>query len=338
MFGEFFSDKSNMEMKMKAGHYNLKKLIVAGSASVFTLLAVPLMSGVALDGNMSLIASAQAAESEHTDSSHASKGGSATNGGQKKGAGGSHESASGGASKAVEAVVTEEEEGGKGKMGSGVHGQGSYQDSKQKGGSSAPGPGGTNDEPNDAKGPRYSGGAGTGSSGGKPAWAQEGLPKNSDGSEVELGRLNVARAPGKLLDKQLIEALASLSTIVSASGTSIYEASNLSAAIAQIVSDGLRVDSPLANLALLKDFLTDGVIDGNYVTSDGTTNEVFNPTMSDAEFVAVLLASAADKTVEITTGTVGSMEVILGLDLGDDAAVATMADDVREAILYAHDN
>jgi hypothetical protein len=296
------------------------------------------MSDIAFDHSTVFMSAAQAADDhDHATGGKGGKGGS-TAGGQKKGSGGSHESASGGASKAVEAVVGEEEEGGKGKMGSGVHGQGSYQDSKQKGGGSAPGPGGVNDEPNDAKGPRYAGGAGTGSQGGKPVWAQEGLPKNPDGSEVELGRLNVARAPGKLLDKQLIEALAALQTIIGASGTSIYESANLSAAIAQIIADALRVDSPLANLALLKDYLSDGVLDGNYVTSDGTTNAVLIPSMSADEFVAVLLASAADKTVEITSGTVGSLEVILGLEMGDDAAIATMADDVREAILYAHDN
>ena len=323
---------------MKASNLILKKLIVLGSASVFTLLAVPLMSDVAFENSV-LVTTAQAAEGGATDSGHSgsgSKGG--TQGGQKKGSGGSQESASGGASKAVEAVVTEEEEGGKGKMGSGVHGQGSYQDSKQKGGASSPGPGGTNDEPNDAKGPRYSGGAGTGSQGGKPVWAQEGLPKNADGSEVELGRLNVARAPGKLLDKQLVEALAGVVDIVAGDTPSIYEASTLAEAITLIKADALRVDSPLANLALLKDFLSDGVLDGNYVTTDGTTNMVLDPAMSDADFVSILLGSAADKTVAITSGTVGSMEVILGLDLGDDAAVATTSDAVREAILFAHDN
>lgn len=323
---------------MKATQFGLKKLIVAGSASVFALLAVPAVTDLAFSANP-LMTSAQAAEDGHSGSggSGSGSGGSAVKG-QKKGSGGSHKSASGGASKAVEGVVSEEEEGGKGKMGSGVHGQGSYQDSMQQGGSGAPGPGGTTGEETDAKGPRHSGGATTGSSGGKPVWAQEGLPKNSDGSEVELGRLNVARAPGKLLDKQLIEALATLKTIVSADGTSIYEAANLSAAIAQIVADGLRVDSPIANLAMLKDYLSDGVIDGNYVTSDGTTNQIFVPSMSQDEFVSVLLASAADKTVPITSGTVGSMKVILGLDLGDDAAVATMSESVRQAISYAHDN
>jgi hypothetical protein len=222
-------------------------------------------------------------------------------------------------------------------MGSGVHGQGSYQDSKQKGGAAAPGPGGTNNEPNDAKGPRFAGGAGTGSSGGKPAWAQEGLPKNPDGTEVELGRLNVARAPGKLLDKQLLEAIVGLTELV-VNGGSLYQAADLDAAIALISQDVVRVDSPLENLALLKDFASDGVLDGDYVSADGTTYMVFDPTMTDAEFVSLLLGSASDKTVTITEGTVGAMEVLLGVDLGDNAAIAVMADKVRQAILDAHED
>lgn len=268
---------------MKAGHNNLKKLIVIGSASVFTLLAVPLMSDVAFNGNASLVATAQAAEDghSHTDSGHSGgKGGSANKGGQKKGQGGSHESAAGGASKSVEVVVTEEDSG--------------------------------------KKGPAYKGG-GTDRTRGKPAWAQEGIP------EVELGRLNVARAPGKVMDKQLVEALAALKTLVAADGTSIYEASSAVEAASLIVADALRIDSPLANLALIKDFLNGGI--------DG-----FVPTMSSEDFVSILLAGASDKTLPISSDTVVAIEKILGVEMGDDAYVATTADDVREAILFAHDN
>ena len=266
----------------------------------------------------------------HTDSGQGGKGG--TSGGSDQGQRGG---SSGG--RDVKDAVTSEEDGGKGQMGSGVHGQGAFQDNRQQGGGSAPGPGGINSEPNDAKGPRFSGGVGTGSSGGKPAWAQEGLPTNPDGTEVELGRLNVARAPGKLLDQQLVEATAALADLV-ADGSSLYQTADLTAALALISQDVVRIDSPLENLALLKDFLTDGVIDGNYVTTDGTTNELLNPTMTDAEFVSLLLGSAADKTVTITEGTVGSMEVLLGVDLGDNATIAETADAVRKAILDAHED
>jgi hypothetical protein len=32
------------------------------------------------------------------------------------------------------------------------------------------------------------------------------------------------------------------------------------------------------------------------------------------------------------------MKVILGLDLGDDAAIATQSEEMRAAIFYAHEN
>lgn len=363
---------------MKTRKLNLKKLAVLGSTSVFTLLAVPLVADLALDDSRVFLTTVQAADVAPTGTSRGGQGGTSggaqqgqggsssgagrttdatgagqaasqggTTGGAQQGQGASTSGGtsgasskgqgapSGGASKATDGAATS----GTGSMGSGVRGQGTSQDNKQSGGSSAPGPGGINNEPNDAKGPRFSGGgAGTaGSAGGKPAWAQEGLPTNPDGTEVELGRLNVVRAPGKLLDKQLIEATAALADLV-AGGGSLYQSIDLAAALALISQDVVRVDSPLANLALLKDFLSDGVIDGNYVTTDGTTNQLLDPAMPDADFVSLLLGSAADKTVPITVGTVGAMEVLLGLDLGDNAAIAESADAVREAILDAHED
>ena len=361
---------------MKTGKFNFKKLMVLGGTSVFTLLAVPLVADLAFDGSRALLATAQAADGVPAGGGQGGQGGTAggqqkgqggstsgagrttdaagasqaggqggTSGGEQKGQGGSTSGGAsegsgrgqggpaGGASKATDGAATS----GSGSMGSGARGQGSSQDNKQQGGSSAPGPGGINNEPNDAKGPRFSGGAGTGSSGGKPVWAQEGLPTNPDGTEVELARLNVVRAPGKLLDKQLIEATAALADLV-AGGGSLYQSADLAAALALISQDVVRVDSPLANLALLKDFLSDGVIDGNYVTTDGTTNQLLDPAMPDAAFVSLLLGSAADKTVPITVGTVGAMEVLMGLDLGDNAAIAESADAVRKAILDAHED
>src|SRR5512135_3649841 len=60
----------------------------------------------------------------------------------------------------------------------------------------------------DAKGPKY-GGEGSkpteGTQGGKPVWAQEGIP-----SDLELGRLSVVRAPSHVIDKSLASALTAL--------------------------------------------------------------------------------------------------------------------------------
>ena len=117
----------------------------------------------------------------------------------------------------------------------------------------------------DAKGPRYGGGEASPSGdehGGKPVWAQEGVP------EGDYGRLNVARAPSKVIDKALTEALSNLST----SGTDLYTLDSLDAVLAAIKSDQYyRVDSPLENIGLYRDLLSDSQIgDGTLVpvTSD----------------------------------------------------------------------
>lgn len=95
-----------------------------------------------------------------------------------------------------------QEDGGEGKGGQGQGGQG--QGGQGQGGQGQGGDGqgqGGPGEDSDGKGPKAGSG---GSDGGKPVWAQEGIP------EVELGRLSVARSPDKVLDKALAEAVASL--------------------------------------------------------------------------------------------------------------------------------
>lgn len=324
---------------MKASGMNLKTLIMVGSASAFALLAAPMFSDVVSGGASPLVASAMAADThDHGDGGsggHAGKGGKGGAEQGQKGKGSSHEGGAGGPSKSVEAVITEEEEGGKGKMGSGVHGQGKYQDNKMGGGASAPGPGGTNDEPNDAKGPRYAGGAGTGSQGGKPPWAQEGIDES-----VEMGRLNVARAPGRVLLNLLDEATATLLLANASATTSIYEAASIEAV--DVTPTSVRVDSPLENLALLKDLLSDGQLDGDTVPEgqDGDHAATFVPTMSTADFVALLIGSAADKTVPINVTTVNNLLTIMDLDLPagvSPAEVAADAETVRLDILSAHE-
>lgn len=176
----------------------------------------------------------------------------------------------------------------------------------------------------DAKGPRYSGGASTGSKGGKPTWSQEGIDES-----VEMGRLNVARSPEKVIDKAAASALATLQA-----NPALYQLPNLTAVIAAIKSgtlpDGtaiVRIDSPLENLGLYKDLLKDGSIAG------------FTTTLSTADLAAIFLGGAADKTVPIATATVNNINTILKLPAMSPeqaAAVAASADAVRAAILEAH--
>ena len=87
------------------------------------------------------------------------------------------------------------------------------------------------------------------------------------------------------------------------------------------------IDSPVANLGLLKD-----VMDGTSVLeAEGVEN--------DAEVLAaVFLGSASDKTVEITTDTADAVATILGYDLSPEQAeaLAIDAEAIREAILEGH--
>ena len=200
--------------------------------------------------------------------------------------------------------------GGQGKGGQGKGGQG--EGAHGKGGEGQGGPG----EDSDGKGPRAGSG---GSEGGKPAWAQEGIP------EVELGRLNVARSPEQVLDRALDEAVASLTPdMIKYYNLSLDEAIEELSLNFDTVS---FIDSPLQNLALLKDVL-----------SGGTSLADAGVTTGDSVLAAMLLGAASDKTVPISTNTVIAITTILGTPINLEAAedLARRAESVRIAILAGH--
>ena len=122
-------------------------------------------------------------------------------------------------------------------------------------------------------------------------------------AEVDLGRLSVARAPTKVLDHSLTEALAKLTT----SGAVIA----LDAA-GRLTVNGVAIDSPLENLALYKTYIATGTLPGVTLPAN------FNP--------AALLAAAADKTGSISVDTVEYMNSILGIPAATTLAVMTSAD------------
>ncbi|WP_018506981.1 hypothetical protein [Thiobacillus thioparus] len=110
-------------------------------------------------------------------------------------------------------------------------------------------------------------------------------------AEVDLGRLSVARAPDKVLQHSLDEALAKLTT----SGAVIA----LDAA-GRLTVNGTAIDSPLENLALYDTYMKTGTLPGVTLPAN------FNP--------AALLAAAADKTGNISVDTVVYMDSILGIN------------------------
>jgi hypothetical protein len=195
----------------------------------------------------------------------------------------------------------------------------------------------------DAKGPRY-GGEGSkpaaGTQGGKPVWAQEGVP-----SDLELGRLSVVRAPSHVIDQSLASALAALQpafydqVVAIANNTSLSEADKI-AALQALVKDNfdsttvVRIDSPLENLGLYKDLITDGKIVATAATYD-TTGSVNEAVL----LAAVFIGSASDKTIPVSTATVDAVTTIMQLTLPAGVtsdAIASYAEAVRQAIADAH--
>lgn len=110
-------------------------------------------------------------------------------------------------------------------------------------------------------------------------------------AEVDLGRLSVGRAPTKVLDHSLTEALSKLT-----SGTVTLDSTG------RLAVDGVTIDSPLENLALYDKYMATGSLPGV------TLPVGFNP--------ASLLAAASDKYGSISVDTVVYMNSILGINSG----------------------
>lgn len=197
----------------------------------------------------------------------------------------------------------------------GGHGQGGPIVKGSTGGHGQGGPGADSE----GKGPRA--GSPSGTRGTKPVWSHEGIP------EVELGRLNVARSPSHVLQRAYEEALATISPDMVA-----FYNLPLDQAIEQLslnYDNVARIDSPLQNLALLKDTLNgSSALSTMGVKNDPTTLE------------AVFLGNASDKTVPITRETVIAVTTILGTPVTGTEAdrLAAQAEAVRIAVLAGHDS
>jgi hypothetical protein len=200
-------------------------------------------------------------------------------------------------------------EGGQGQGGPGSQGgQGN-----QGGGQGQGGPG----EDSDGRGPQ-AGGPSDSSGGGRPPWAAEGIP------EVELGRLSVARSPDQVLDRAYDEALLSLAAMADFYNLSLDE---MVLELSLNWDNITIIDSPLQNLALLKDAM-DGGID---LSAYGITNDTDT-------LMAVFLGVASDKTVPVTADTAYALSVIFGMPMteAEAAALAADAEAIRIAVLAGH--
>ncbi len=207
-------------------------------------------------------------------------------------------------------------DGGHGSGGQGAGGQGSGgQGAGNQGG--AVGPRG-DDPDSDGRGPQY--GKPGGDQGGKPVWAQEGIPA------VELGRLNVIRSPDHVLARALAEVLVNFDPDTTAY---LYEmdAFDFAQEIKVKWDEIAMVDSPLENLALLEE-----------LWSTGSTSLPTVDPASQIDLAAILIGCASDKNIPVSDDTVIALASIVGVDLTHAAidAIALKAEEVRIAVLEAH--
>ena len=144
---------------------------------------------------------------------------------------------------------------------------------------------------------------------------------------VELGRLNVARSPAQVLNRAYFEALSNITA-----ETAIFYNMSISEAERALRTryDSLKyIDSPLQNLALLRDVLEDGSSILN------TTKEIEN---SNATLAAMFLGTASDKTIPIRSETALLVAKNLGFQMSEAqaATLAANAERIRIAILSGH--
>ena len=139
---------------------------------------------------------------------------------------------------------------------------------------------------------------------------EEGAPIDpSLTQEVELGRLNVGRSPGTVLDRRAEEVVTMLS---SATALSLDPAGRL-----VVTVDGVAktIDSPLENLAIYVALMTLGTIPG--VTDlpgtefDHLVDGVF--TVADMASAASFLAAASDKASSLTLDDIAYINAIAGI-------------------------
>ncbi len=154
----------------------------------------------------------------------------------------------------------------------------------------------------------------------RPAWAGADFP------EVELGRLNVSRAPARVLDHaRLLAAEESPADPGSLYGLSAEAAAEKLATSFDAVE---RFHSPVQNLALYRELMTFGRI------------EFFDfEPASQLDLAAILLASAAERTKPISEDTVRALNIILGLvDLTptETSLLASKAEAVRTGLDIGH--
>jgi hypothetical protein len=140
------------------------------------------------------------------------------------------------------------------------------------------------------------------------------IPEGSDVQAVEFGRLNIARAPSKVLDHSLVEALSKLDGGVFGETVTLDPSGRL-------VIDGSTIDSPLENLALYEALLTTASVDGVITLSATGSSDGVDATYTFSvpddirlDLAAAAIAAASDKTGELTIDEIVGISSFIGVD------------------------
>lgn len=187
----------------------------------------------------------------------------------------------------------------------------------------------------------------TSTRGTRPVWAKEGVT-------VELGRLNVVRAPQSVRDRQLAEALGTATKTPDA--MTVYSWS-IDQFASQLKSDTVRVDAPLANLSMYQAFIKELAKNptAKSITISSVNKETKQPvsytfnlagSATPTSVLGIMLGSAADKDATkiggLNANVVSAVNLILGVTADFEAAglnttwVGTAAETVRATISTVH--
>lgn len=136
--------------------------------------------------------------------------------------------------------------------------------------------------------------------------------------EVEIGRLNVSRAPTSVIDRRADEVIAVLE---SATAIATDAAGRL---VLTVDGEEKTIDSPLENLAIYISLMTDGSIAGvgdlPGTEFDYLVDGVY--TAEDLQNAGVFLAAATDKTGTFTTDEIAYIDAFLGINIEQTGDVA----------------
>lgn len=139
--------------------------------------------------------------------------------------------------------------------------------------------------------------------------------------------MNVARSPSHVLDRAYNEALASFTQDkVAFYNMSIEEAAS---ALRTDFSNVAMIDSPLQNLALLRDIFENG---------NSVLNKLDQVENDNGTLAAIFLGTASDKGIQIRPESAYAIGIILGYKLTEAQATALAkdAETIRAAIAAGH--